>query len=163
MTSFAAEFIRARPAIAADSEDFLRWRNDADAIAHSLSGRAVDVHEHTGWFSDVVGSSEHVIVVGEADGVDGVSKVGMCRFSRQHTGDYLVSITIDAQFRGKGVGRQLLALAIELLSHENPGPVNLLAQVKKSNEASQKLFVAADFDCVADDGDVLVFSRKVKE
>ena len=159
MTSRASEFIRVRPAVSTDSDDFFLWRNDADAIAHSLSGRGVNLREHTVWFRGVLSNPEHILLVGELDRNDGVSKVGMCRFSWQETGGYLVSIAIDAHFRGEGFGHQLLTLAIQSLSDAKPGPVNIVAQVKKDNKASCKLFLGANFESVANDNDVLVFSK----
>jgi ribosomal protein S18 acetylase RimI-like enzyme len=83
----------------------------------------------------------------------------MCRFSWQETGGYLVSIAIDAHFRGEGFGHQLLTLAIQSLSDAKPGPVNIVAQVKKDNKASCKLFLGANFESVANDNDALVFSK----
>ena len=151
MTSLASESIRVRPAASADSEDFFLWRNDADAIAHSLSGRGVNLREHTVWFRGVLSNPEHILLVGELDRNDGVSKVGMCRFSWQETGEYLVSIAIDTHFRGQGFGHQLLTLAIVRESVAKPGPANIVAQVKKDNKESCELFLGVNFESQSSD------------
>jgi RimJ/RimL family protein N-acetyltransferase len=156
---FATAGIRLRPASPQDSASLFRWRNDIDAIAHSLSGRAVTEAEHVAWLSRSLASPDEIVLIGEAPSGDGFVAIGVCRLSTREAGGYLVGINIDAEYRGHGVGRRLLDLTINHLIGRSCGPVSLIAEVKTQNEASKRLFAGAGFLVDSEDREVIVFQK----
>lgn len=139
-----------RAADPADAGRVLAWRNDADAVRSSASGRAVDSVEHARWFARVVDDPAHRLWIGEVDGV----AIGMVR-TDVASGVGTVSITVDGAHRGRRFGVALLgALADATLA--DCQITELVARVRPTNGASLRTFAAAGYRSLGAGADGLV-------
>jgi RimJ/RimL family protein N-acetyltransferase len=127
-----------------DSASLLAWRNDADAVRFSISGRAVTVEEHQRWFSGIVDDPERTrLWIAEQHD----EPVGQVRIDID-AGIGTVSIAVDPGHRGRGVGTAMLR-ALTASVHTGDAPRQLVALVRSDNPASLHAFEAAAFHRVA--------------
>jgi RimJ/RimL family protein N-acetyltransferase len=122
-----------RKATADDASDLLAWRNDPQTRAMSRTTEPVEAADHARWFQRTLEDSASTLLIGE----DGGRKVGMVRLVRGEETE--VSINLNPAVRGRGLARQLLALALA----EERGAV--LAVIKPENLPSIRLFEGAGF------------------
>ncbi len=136
-----------RPATIAASEALLRWRNDADSVRFSVSGRPVEPDEHLEWLDRVLVDPAVALDIIECDGV----AVGMVRVDVS-SGIGMVSISVDPARRGQGLARA----ALDALVNEHVAGVRcrrLVAEVHRDNLASLRGFEGVGFQCAGVEGD----------
>ncbi|KAF0224929.1 MAG: N-Acetylneuraminate [Rhodospirillaceae bacterium] len=136
-----------RAAQDADSRDIWRWRNDATTRAMSVHSTEISWDAHAAWFAQAVAAGDRRFYVGELGG----AKIGLCRFDLAHDGASAeVSINLNPDRRGQGVGASLLAGCIARFRQEFP--VGLTATIRPDNPASQRIFARCGFVLVDNDG-----------
>lgn len=123
-----------REATQADAEDVWAWRQDPQTRAMSRSREATPLDAHRAWFAAALADPQRTLLIGELE----AQKVGMVRFDRGAVTE--VSINVNPDCRGRGLGRALLALALR----REPGEV--WAEVKDENGPSRRLFEGAGFE-----------------
>jgi RimJ/RimL family protein N-acetyltransferase len=130
-----------RAAHAGDAELVLELRNDPEARQQSFSAQPIPAAEHDDWFRGKLARPEESrIYIAEADG----SPVGQARVDRLDDGAGEISVALADDARGRGLGRELIALASargagELGLHE------LHAFIKPGNVVSQRAFEAVGY------------------
>jgi RimJ/RimL family protein N-acetyltransferase len=124
-----------RPALPADSEILLCWRNEPLAVRSSLDAREIPQEEHERWFSRALQREDLSLQIAEAEG----EPVGSLRVQRGADGRLTLSWTVAPEWRGRGVGKEMLKLGIAGLRGQ------LLALIKDDNKASQAIASAAGF------------------
>lgn len=111
-----------------------QWRDEA-TIANSAQPRTFTMEEHEAWFKNKLQSKTNLILIGEF----GENKpFGVIRFDQMIDGAE-VSINIDPNLRGKGLGRKLLQAAIK------DEKCTLFATIRAKNVASLIIFLASGF------------------
>ena len=142
-----------RPAEAADAEDVWRWRNDPETRAASRTTEPVPWPAHAAWFAETLCEPARMLLIG----VDPETreKVGLVRFDTLDGGDRLVGINIAPERRGRGYGARLLAGAVAQLR----GACRLVAEVRRENAASMRLFEALGFRRRSEAAGFIVFER----
>jgi UDP-2,4-diacetamido-2,4,6-trideoxy-beta-L-altropyranose hydrolase len=123
-----------------------QWRNDPETRARSRDSNEVPWDTHVAWFEKRLADPDTVILMGLSCG----RPVGVVRFDRRSCGSAEVSISLASEYRGRGLGRNLLQRGCEYVVHTGFAQV-LDAEVKVDNAASQRLFEACDFRMVAGD------------
>jgi ribosomal protein S18 acetylase RimI-like enzyme len=123
-----------RNATEADALDVWAWRQDPLTRAMSRSAEAVELASHMAWFAKALADPARMLLIGEADG----EKVGMVRFDRGEVTE--VSINVNPQHRGRGLGFTLLSEALNRVEGD------VWAEVKDENLASRRLFERAGFE-----------------
>jgi spore coat polysaccharide biosynthesis protein SpsF len=149
--------VHLRPADAGDSDDLLAWRNDPDAVRQSVSGRPVELDEHSRWLAERLDDPATRIWIAELDG----RRVGSVRIDVTN-GVGAVSIVIAPEARGRGLGKAMLHMLLERF--EDDFQVEALeALVHHDNTASQRLFTGAGFRPAGSRGtfDVLRWEKMV--
>jgi UDP-2,4-diacetamido-2,4,6-trideoxy-beta-L-altropyranose hydrolase len=118
----------------------MAWRNDADTVAFSVSGRAVTGEEHGRWFRRVRNDpAHHRLWIAEDDG----QPVGQVRVDV--TGDTgSVSIAVESGRRGRGLGTSMLQALLAKAAADG-APSRLTAVVRADNVASLHAFAAVGF------------------
>lgn len=145
--------VNIRPATAGDSDEILRWRNDDVTRAMSLNTEPISAEQHSAWFACLLSNERRLAFVGTVSG----HAVGWVRFDPLENQDgFLVSITIAPEARSRGMGSQLLGQALRNLRSRHPKS-DVVANVKKNNVASRRLFQNHLFRLSEDTGPLQTF------
>jgi RimJ/RimL family protein N-acetyltransferase len=135
-----ATALTVREARADDAALLFGWRNDERTRRHSLDPRPLDPIGHVDWFMKVLrDDNRNLLLISRAG-----HEVACVRFdcvAERAT----VSIYIDPDTHGQGIGGPALTAAIDWLSETRPKIQTIEADVLSGNEASGALFTAAGF------------------
>ncbi|MGB3385634.1 MAG: GNAT family N-acetyltransferase [Marinomonas sp.] len=123
-----------RPATMADADCLLEWRNDLATRKASLSAGRVEVADHLKWLRNTIHNDQRRLQIAELNH----RAVGTIRADLDPEG-WLLSWTVSPKARGKGVAQKMLDCFILELDG------TLLAQIKATNIASQKVAERAGF------------------
>jgi spore coat polysaccharide biosynthesis predicted glycosyltransferase SpsG/RimJ/RimL family protein N-acetyltransferase len=140
--------LSARPAVLADADLLLAWRNDPDTRGSSRQQDEVDQDAHQAWLRRSVGDPSRLLLVLEDEHGDPVGTVRWDRLSGQEQpvpADWEVSITVAPRQRGAGLARPLLAEAQRALTARAGRDQRLLARVHVDNVRSQRLFESSGY------------------
>jgi UDP-2,4-diacetamido-2,4,6-trideoxy-beta-L-altropyranose hydrolase len=130
-----------RHADAGDEQLILDWANETSARANAFNPRPIDPDAHRHWFAARLADASAccLLLLESANAVP----VAQVRFDRMASG-WEISYSVDAAFRGWGVGRRALSLAFDELARRH-GPSPLTARVMLHNPASVAVFDQLDF------------------
>lgn len=130
-----------RPATMEDSANLLAWRNDPETCANSRNTAAISPKRHNLWMEINVrfGYPTRIILIAETG--DNVP-VGVLDFAASDPmmKSYIVSITIAPKMRGRGYGKEALALGVKRMTARM-----LKAEIRSENVASRSIFRACGF------------------
>jgi RimJ/RimL family protein N-acetyltransferase len=140
-----------------DSALLLSWRNDPSVRDFSLHSEHISVEEHYRWFSTRIKktASEPFFVFESEQKVVGISRLDIVPES---TEKYEISILVDPNNRGRGVGMQILNMTCDSFFRVHSNKI-IVARVHKNNFISQKLFGRAGFDLLNPSGDFFSFEK----
>ena len=139
MTEDFANFL-VRPAEISDSQRIWEIRNSPMVRQHSKNQDEIKFSDHQNWFQQqYFGNTGNLcFVLANAEGI----VIGYCRFDfNQPNKNYRVSIALDPQYQGRGLGHWLLSQSLKNI----PSQSIVLAEIKKTNPASLKLFEKNNF------------------
>jgi L-amino acid N-acyltransferase YncA len=130
-----------RRATSGDAQLLLDWRNDPITVVNSKSGATVSPQEHARWFQAALKNENAVLFIAEID----QRPIAMTRFDRAdpNSSNFFVSINLSPSQRGKGLGSALLRSAV--FEFQGLKKVNLVAEIRYGNVASEKIFKSAGF------------------
>lgn len=131
-----------RPATLDDANLLHEWRNHPSVRAVSGSGDSIDMADHLVWMRCVLAASDRWMFVAEV----GRLPVGCIRFDQSVEGCVAVSLYLDPELSGLGLGQILLFAGEDTLSMRLGGSFTVYAHVMAGNAASQKLFQACGYD-----------------
>jgi L-amino acid N-acyltransferase YncA len=132
----ASEF-KLRSATVGDMRAVFELSNDDFVRRHSLHQEKIDWVDHQKWFQEKIADKDCEFFIVENPGG---KMIGQARVDRK-----IVSISLTAQFRGKGLGSEILR-AINGLSAARIKT----AYVRKDNIASLKTFCNAGYRVVGE-------------
>lgn len=128
-----------RPATSDDAARLLEWRNDADVVRFSLTGRPVPPIDHDAWLAARLARPDARLWIAEEAG----EPVGQVRVDLEREAG-TVSIAVAPSHRGRGVGTGMLG-ALLLAMKDDAEVRTLLATVHTENAASLRAFERAGF------------------
>lgn len=138
-----------RSATENDSSDLLEWRNDPLAIQMSQSTHDVSPVDHELWFRKALTNQSIKLLICESESdLKKTLKIGMVRFDETANNLYKVSINLNPLHRGKGLAKKCLESSVNDFSIKNKRNIQLIAEIKVSNEASKKIFCDVGFKYV---------------
>ena len=130
----------------------LEWRNDPLAVEMSFQQHTVQRGAHERWFLDNLNDGKSTILIG----IFNEQPIGVCRFLVNEDGEYAdVSINMNPNFRGKGLGKALLRQSIDAFSKSSSQA--LFARIKNSNRVSMRIFESCNFTRVLSNSVFSVF------
>ena len=129
-----------RKASAADEHLYFEWVNDADVRKRSFSQEVVSKEQHHKWFQEMLKRKDALLLVFT---IENNVPVGQVRINEKG-GENILSISIDANYRGKGFGNHMVKVATTEYCSDFSNNV-VVAYVKKDNRASVKIFENAGF------------------
>ena len=132
--------LRLRDAVPDDVQVVWEWRNDPRTRRHSRDARALKLEEHRGWWRDALGDPGRRLFIGRCGNQD----VGVLRFDSKGEAAEL-SIFIDPELTGLGLGKAMLLAGQEWASQSGTGWKRLQAEILPENQASMAAFAATGF------------------
>ena len=131
-----AEEFSIRLAQKSDIENVYKLSNDDLVRANSINSGKILWEDHVKWFNNRIKNKEEPFYIAEtAEG----NFVAQIRFNKEDDG-FVISVSIDKSFRGKGFGGKIIEEATKTL---NIYPI--IAYVKPDNIPSQKSFIKAGY------------------
>lgn len=129
-----------RRTVNSDCEIFWEWANDPEARAASFRNKAISWEHHAQWFRAKLADPKAILyTVTNKNGLP----MGEVRFQIEGKRAVL-SISLGAGFRGRGLGQKIIAVSTEKLFQDSA--IEFVdAYVKPTNEPSLKLFAASGF------------------
>ena len=137
-----------------DIDDVYNLSNDSLIRQNSFNTDSIDYSNHVNWFDDKINNKNCLFLI--ARYYD--KFLGQVRFDIEDT-EAVISISVDGDSRGKGIGLHLVKEAVRILGDCFRSVKKVKALVKDSNEASKKFFVKANFTI---SGDTIVNQSKAK-
>jgi RimJ/RimL family protein N-acetyltransferase len=131
----------ARNAIDGDEALLLEWANDPTTRRNSFAPARIAEEEHRRWFwgrLHDVGNCRMFIVETE-----GGTPLGQVRFDKERD-TWRVSFSIGEPFRGRGLGRRILEIALLQLRSTEAKPF-VIGRVAAANLPSHKIFQGLGF------------------
>ena len=130
-----------RQASSYDIEMISLWRNSPHARKYSFNTAEISWDNHQKWFRDTLQRKDRIIMIGElAD-----TPIGVLRFELMKD-EAEVSIYLDPNLYGKGLGTKLLQVGSEWLRANLPHIKRMTAKILQENIASKKAFLKAGFE-----------------
>lgn len=146
LTITAETPLQVRHARLFDEGLLLAWANDPETRQNSFSPDTIPAEDHCQWFRsrlrDLDGCRLYIVETEER------IPVGHVRFERQDLA-WVISYSLAPQFRGRGLGRPLLEVALSKMRSDYPGAL-VLGKVKPDNLPSRKIFESLGFDALSD-------------
>ena len=136
--------LQIRKAKLTDVDLLFKWTNDELVRSQSFSSAVIPYADHCVWFQRKVEDKNSFFFIVEQDD----NKVGLIRFD-MNNGTATIGVSIDKEFRGKGLGAEIINLGVQSYFKENDFPI--LASIKKVNMASVKSFEKAGFQYFKDE------------
>ncbi|GKW54144.1 UDP-2,4-diacetamido-2,4,6-trideoxy-beta-L-altropyranose hydrolase [Pseudoalteromonas sp. NCCP-2140] len=137
--------LKLRPAITADIEQVYEWQCKPETRKYALNKAVPSFSEHQAWMTKKLAANNDYFYIIEL--VDENNKttapVGVVRLDNSAQAQYTISIFIDADYFGKGIGKY----ALQQIDNLHPDVI-INATVLKENAASQALFRSAGYQRV---------------
>jgi RimJ/RimL family protein N-acetyltransferase len=133
-----------RPAQFQDEGLVLTWKNSNHVRQFSVNGEFISENTHHAWFQNRIKIfDESPCFVACIEGTD--VEVGFLRLDRISSSSLEIGILIERESTGKGFGKESLGLLVSeaIIRFQ---PVNLVARIASSNNASIALFEQAGFE-----------------
>ena len=142
--SAQAPHLRIRRASHCDEAQLLEWANDPAVRSNAFSKDPIAPEAHHDWLRAKLQDPDCLLLVCE-DVYE--LPVGQVRFDCRH-GEARIDVSVDAVYRGRGVGKEMLRHALDMLRRDgrSESPV---AEVLLGNDASRRLFLHSGFQPVA--------------
>ncbi len=119
-----------------DLQLLFRWANDPTSRSTAINPEPISLETHTKWFEGMLSASEQkYLYVFHLGG----SPIGQIRFD-QKDNHYLLSYSLDANYRGRGLGEILIRKGIKALTKEISKDPSICAIVRMDNIKSNKIF-----------------------
>jgi RimJ/RimL family protein N-acetyltransferase len=132
--------LQLRPVTMADARRIWVWSNDRETRRHSFCTAAIPWSDHLPWLERKLADPRCRFYIAETDG----RPIGQVRFDREDDDSAVISISIDPDHRGRGLGTAAIRAAIARLQQDAPVTV-VHALIKKTNPASLRAFHNAGF------------------
>lgn len=136
-----ASNLQIRPATANDAELLYSWRNHPAVRGVSGNADSIAWPDHINWLHQVLAAGDRWLFVGQV----GTVPVGSLRFDRVNTAELEVSLYLDPELHGLGLGSNLLLAGERLISRQLDGAHTVRATVLPGNMASQRLFETSGY------------------
>lgn len=138
-----------------DSRAVWEIRNHSKNRPLFNNSEPIEFEQHDEWFENQYFSDKgNICFVLKSEG----KVIGYCRFDLKDN-QYLISIALAPEYQGKGLGNTLLAESLKSLGRDR----EILAEIKKDNDNSIKLFERNNFEKYSENEKDTCFRYKTKQ
>ena len=145
----AEEFV-IRLATMDDMKKVFELSNDDVVRKNSINQEKIKWEDHIGWFENRIKRIDEPFYIVESLNKEFIAQV---RFDKKD--EIVISISVCAKFRGKGLAAKIIKKCSEILRGDT-----IVAFVKEENVASQKAFLKAGYKFSSKEGEYLKYSYK---
>ena len=129
-----------RLAVVEDGARTWKWRNSKKVRENSFDPTPISMDDHLTWWKEALSNPARTLLIAQFQGTD----VGVLRLDFEKD-QAIVSVYLDSDFTGIGLGSSLLRLGNSWLLENRPQVNTVLAKILPENEASIQAFEAAGF------------------
>lgn len=133
--------INIRRAVAEDALIVWPWRNNETTRRYFFDPTPVSLATHIEWWARSLSDPKRVLLLGKLDD----QEFGVIRFDFVAHTQAEISIYLDPQMTGQGLGQKLLRTGQDWLRQNHQEIDTVIAQVTSHNLASKQAFLAAGF------------------
>lgn len=133
--------LRVHPASTRDSAIMFKWRNDLRIRMVSRTAKELDPKDHESWVESSIASSDRCLLMGTI----GDLRVGVIRFDRLDCDATEISLYLDPELQGLGLGPFLLRAGEDYLAGRGGFGSLLVATVQSNNLVSRRLFESCGY------------------
>ncbi|HNP77306.1 MAG TPA: UDP-2,4-diacetamido-2,4,6-trideoxy-beta-L-altropyranose hydrolase [Cyclobacteriaceae bacterium] len=123
-----------------DEKLLFEWANDPEIRNQSYNQAPINWPTHQEWLRKKLADKNSYFYIIQTDGIP----VGQVRLEIANQ-VAIVSYSIDKAFRGQGLGRSLLSMALKEFKKKMVHPILIVGYVKFSNEVSCRIFDSLGF------------------
>jgi RimJ/RimL family protein N-acetyltransferase len=123
-----------------DLQLFFDWANDSLTRKMSFSSDPIKLEDHTQWYHNQLKKEKTYLLILDVETETGSAPVGNIKFDS----DGVIGISLDAAYRGKGLGALLINKGLEYIATTKQYP-SIFAFIKESNTSSRTIFEQAGF------------------
>lgn len=131
--------IKIRRADISDLDTYFKWANEDSVRKLSFNSEKISYNDHVKWFNSQLLDENCLMYV-----FSSILDFGQVRIQIISNTDAVISISLDENFRGKGLGVQMLLMSIELFRKSFPLIV-INAYIKIENIVSKNIFERSGF------------------
>lgn len=156
-----SEQLQLRTANTADCDLIWRWRNDPRTRQASFSSGKIELVTHRDWYQRVLNNPRQHLLIGSIVGQD----IGVLRYdmstTNTHDNHTEVSVYLDPDLHGIGLGSALIAAGSRWLKIAQPTISRIAAQVRCNNPASHRAFLNAGFEETDSSTDSIILTHQL--
>lgn len=132
-----------RKAKESDCATLFKWANDPQVRRNAFNTRPIRYQRHLNWFNKKIKNPNTKIFILEFN--KRRLPVGQIRFDRIKDRSYVVTISIDRDYRNRGMGAKGLKICTRQMFHRY-GAGRVIAKIKSKNLRSIRCFKKAGFN-----------------
>lgn len=135
------------------------WANEEEVRNNAINTHKIDWEDHINWFNKKLQSHDSYMFIGFLQD----EPIGQIRFDREND-DYVVDYSIEKNYRGRGLGTDIVKEGIKVLREIIHEPFTVIAIVKEGNIASSKVFTRLRFaktSTVSESGQALNYYKLI--
>jgi UDP-2,4-diacetamido-2,4,6-trideoxy-beta-L-altropyranose hydrolase len=136
-----AETVRVRKVAREDSDLVYRWRNDPVTRIASRNADEIGPQQHAVWLGRTLNDADKLLLLGEV----GQVPVGVIRFDRRDAGMVEVSLYLDPELHGLGLGAGLLRAGEDAARAWIGRKLTFAAKVRGGNSRVRKVLEAQGY------------------
>lgn len=122
-----------------DAQLYYDWANDEVVRKNSYQQKNIPYNDHLAWFKRKLGDKTcHFYLFSVGD--DYAGQVRIDEVNRE----IIIGISLDQQYRGKGLSAKMLTMACTAYKNEYPNS-EIVAYIKQENISSYRTFLKAGF------------------
>ena len=139
-----------------DCNLLFEWTNDPDVRLNSHNKEPVHYENHVTWLKNKLASSDSWLYIFSIED----EPVAILRLDKRDD-DVLISYSVTSEFRGKGIGKEIIFILPKLIKDEGIQCNDIIAEVFKTNGASNKIFTSARY-IKREEENIFVYTRVLK-
>lgn len=131
-----------RKANTEDAQLYFDWANEEVVRLQSFNSEKISLEDHIKWFKSKIADTDCIMLMFEDENK---KPAGQVRFQKENEEIYVVGISVDIFFRGKGLGIEMLKTASNYFFELFPSK-KINAFIKQENIASINSFEKAGYN-----------------